>query len=58
MSLGSGTRAEWSVDRTQTVAAFALGVALAAACGFRVFVPLLVVSIAAFGGSDSQASCE
>jgi hypothetical protein len=32
------------------LSAMALGVALAAACGFRVFVPPLVLSIAALGG--------
>ncbi len=34
----------------ETVLCIAMGVALAAACGFRVFVPLLVVSIAAKSG--------
>ncbi len=34
----------------QTIAAAGIGLGLAAACGFRVFVPLLVLSLAAKGG--------
>lgn len=34
----------------ETVLSIALGVGLAAACGFRVFVPLLVAAVAARGG--------
>ena len=36
---------------TETVVSLALGIALAAAVGFRIFVPLLVVSIAAHFGN-------
>lgn len=34
----------------ETVLAFLVGLGLAAACGFRVFIPLLVMSVAAHGG--------
>lgn len=34
----------------ETFLSVCLGVGLAAACGFRIFVPLLVVSVAAFSG--------
>ena len=39
----------------ETWLSVAAGVGLAAACGFRVFVPLLVVSVAAFSGHLSLA---
>ena len=35
---------------TETVLSLLVGVALAAACGFRVFVPLLVMSVASYAG--------
>jgi len=35
---------------TETLLSILVGVALAAACGFRVFVPLLVMSIASYSG--------
>jgi hypothetical protein len=38
-----------------TVLSVCLGVGLAAACGFRIFVPLLVMSVAANGGHLSLA---
>jgi hypothetical protein len=41
---------------TETVMSLALGIALAAAVGFRIFVPLLVVSIAAHFGHIHVAS--
>src|SRR5260370_32245357 len=34
----------------ETLLAASLGIGLSAACGFRVFVPLLVMSIASFSG--------
>lgn len=34
----------------ETVLAIALGLGLAAACGFRVFVPMLIASVAAYSG--------
>lgn len=34
----------------ETLLAFLVGIGLSAACGFRVFVPMLVVSAAAWGG--------
>jgi hypothetical protein len=40
----------------ETALAIALGLGLAAACGFRVFVPLLVVSAASLSGHLSLAS--
>ncbi len=40
----------------ETLVALALGVALAAAVGLRIFVPLLVVSVAAFFGKIHVAS--
>jgi hypothetical protein len=41
---------------SETVLAFLVGLGLSAACGFRVFVPLLVMSIAAHGGHLSLTS--
>ena len=35
----------------ETIAALGMGLGLAAACGLRVFVPLLIVGIALFSGS-------
>jgi hypothetical protein len=40
----------WRMTGMQTTLSIALGVALAAATGFRVFVPLLAASIAAYTG--------
>jgi len=40
----------------QFVLAFCIGVGLSAACGFRVFVPLLIMSIAAYSGHLTLAS--
>jgi hypothetical protein len=40
----------------ETILSFMVGLGLSAACGFRVFVPLLVVSIAAHSGHLSLAS--
>ena len=40
----------------ETILSFVVGLGLSAACGFRVFVPLLVVSIAAHSGHLSLAS--
>src|SRR5215470_11881175 len=34
----------------ETILAISLGIGLSAACGFRVFVPLLVMSVASFSG--------
>lgn len=34
----------------ETLSALLLGIGLSAACGFRVFLPMLVVSVAAWGG--------
>lgn len=39
----------------ETILSICLGLGLAAACGFRVFVPLLVLSIAAHGGHVTLA---
>jgi hypothetical protein len=33
-----------------TILSIALGIGLSAACGFRIFVPLLIMSIAAYAG--------
>ncbi len=41
---------------TETVLSVLVGVALAAACGFRVFVPMLVMSIASYTGHLSLSS--
>jgi phosphoglycerol transferase MdoB-like AlkP superfamily enzyme len=41
---------------TEAILSVLVGVALAAACGFRVFVPLLVVSIASYAGHVHLAS--
>jgi hypothetical protein len=40
----------------ETLLAVSLGIGLSAACGFRVFVPLLVMSIASFSGHLTLAS--
>ena len=40
----------------ETVLAIAVGIGLAAACGFRVFVPLLVMSLAALSGHLTLAN--
>jgi hypothetical protein len=40
----------------ETILSLCLGVGLSAACGFRVFVPLLVMSIASYSGHLSLAS--
>lgn len=40
----------------ETALSIALGLGLAAACGFRVFVPLLVISAASYSGHLSLAS--
>ena len=47
---------ESATDLTQYVMAGALGLGLAAAVGFRVFVPFLLVSVAARGGQVHLAS--
>jgi hypothetical protein len=39
-----------TVMETELLLAFCVGVGLSAACGFRVFVPLLIMSIAAYSG--------
>lgn len=41
---------------TETILSILVGVALAAACGFRVFVPMLVMSIASYTGHLSLSS--
>lgn len=41
---------------SETIVSILVGVALAAACGFRVFVPLLVMSIASYAGHLSLGS--
>src|SRR5262245_22853156 len=41
---------------TEFILAFCVGVGLSAACGFRVFVPLLIMSIAANSGHLNLAS--
>lgn len=41
---------------SETIVSILVGVALAAACGFRVFVPLLAISIASYAGHLSLAS--
>ena len=43
-------------DFMETILSLCLGVGLSAACGFRVFVPLLVMSIAAHSGHLTLAS--
>ena len=43
------------MDATDVLLALAMGVGLAAACGFRVFTPLFVMSLAARGGYMSVA---
>jgi hypothetical protein len=45
-----------SDDFMETVLSFLVGLGLSAACGFRVFVPLLVVSIAAHSGHLTLAA--
>lgn len=40
----------------ETLLSILIGVALAAACGFRVFVPMLVISVAAYTGNLNLAS--
>jgi len=40
----------------ETVLSIALGIGLSAACGFRVFVPLLIMSIAAYTGNLTLSS--
>ena len=40
----------WRMSGMETVVSIALGIGLAAAVGFRVFVPLLVASVAAYSG--------
>src|ERR1051325_11169062 len=37
-------------NKVETVLSICLGIGLSAACGFRIFVPLLVMSIAAMSG--------
>ncbi len=44
------------MDSTATITGIALGIALSAACGFRVFLPLLVLSAAAHSGAIPLAS--
>ena len=41
---------ELSVDMAQVLVALAAGIALSASCGFRVFVPPLIVSLASLAG--------
>ncbi len=41
--------------QTEFILAFCMGVGLSAACGFRVFVPLLIMSIATYSGHLSLA---
>jgi hypothetical protein len=41
---------------TDFILAFCIGVGLSAACGFRVFVPLLIMSVAAYSGHLNLAS--
>jgi hypothetical protein len=41
---------------TETLISIALGIGLSAACGFRVFIPLLIMSIAALTGHLTLAS--
>ncbi|MCI0538603.1 MAG: DUF4126 domain-containing protein [Verrucomicrobiales bacterium] len=41
---------------TNFILAFCIGVGLSAACGFRVFVPLLIMSIAAYSGELTLSS--
>lgn len=46
----------FSGDIMEWVLAALVGVALSAACGFRVFVPMLVMSIAVYSGNITPAS--
>jgi hypothetical protein len=41
---------------SETVLSILVGIALAAACGFRVFVPMLVMSVASYAGHLSLSS--
>src|SRR5512146_2904800 len=52
--LGRGRRGDWRVPM-ETLLSIGIGLGLSAACGFRVFVPLLVASIAARAGYLSLA---
>jgi hypothetical protein len=44
------------MESLETTLSLLVGIGLSAACGFRVFVPLLILSIAAFTGHVTLAS--
>jgi len=50
LSAKSAKKALFESENMETLLSFAVGIGLSAACGFRVFVPLLAVSLASMTG--------